>query len=164
MRPLIPLLALFPLIASAQIKPEPVPDLEANLAVSTDIDTRSDFEAPKMQGSLRGMESNLPAVRTAESVAAEVQENQSRLTHLYKVWKMREAEGIDSRLYGLSLTILPSGAVAKVVVKGPTNKDFLKEMEANVSGWSFSPVKDGKPYVANLKNLDFTYRRNRVLE
>ncbi|MDB5048521.1 MAG: hypothetical protein JWO30_1592 [Fibrobacteres bacterium] len=164
MRNLIFIIAFSPLIALSQVKRDIVPNVEDNLAVSTEIETSSDFSAPRMEGSLHGVDGNLPAVRTAESVFEEVQQSQSRLTYLYKTWTIREEDGVGPRTYALKLIIRSSGEVEKVVVKGPTNKEFLKEVEAIVMTWSFSKVKDGKPYVANLKNLDFLFRRNLVLE
>jgi hypothetical protein len=157
-------LAFFPFIAFSQVKKEDVPDVEEHLAVSTEIERTADVEAPRMEGSLHGLESNLPAIRTPESVFEEVRQNQSRLTYLYKSWSIKQEDGVGPRTYGLTLTIRASGEVEKVVVKGPTNKDFIKEVQANIMTWTFSPVKNGKSYVANLKNLDFMFRRNLVLE
>jgi hypothetical protein len=157
-------LACLPVLALSQVAKEAPPAMEENLAVSTEIETSADIEAPRMQGALKGVEENLPSARTPESVFQEVQESQSRLSYLYKTWRMREEDGVGGRTYGLVLTIRASGEVEKVVVKGPTNPDFIKEIQANVMTWNFSKVKAEKPYVANLKNLDFTFRRNRVLE
>ncbi|MDB6036103.1 MAG: hypothetical protein JWM16_6441 [Verrucomicrobiales bacterium] len=164
MRYLFILSAFLPCLAFSQVKKEEVPNLEDHLAVSTDIESSADFTAPRMEGSLHGLEANLPAVRSAESVFEEVQQNQSRLTYLYKTWSIKEEDGVGPRTYGLTLTIGSSGEVEKVTVKGPTNKDFIKEVQANIMSWSFSKVKAGKSYVANLKNLDFMFRKNLVLE
>jgi hypothetical protein len=158
------ILILSPIIAISQVAKEEVSIPDDQMSVSTEIQTSSEFEAPRMQGTIRGVAENLPAARSPESVIEEVQQQQSRLTRLYKVYRVREAEGIPTRFYGLSLTIRSSGEVDKVVVKGPTNEEFIKEIQAIVSTWSFSKVMDGKPYVANLKNLDFTFRRNLILE
>lgn len=164
MRSLLPLMVLFPMIASAQIPKEALPSYDDQLSVSTDIETSTEIEAPRMQGTLQGLAENLPAARTPESVFEEVLQHQSRLTHTYKAWKIREADGVGPRTFGLSLTINSSGDVEKVFVKGPTNTEFLAEVEAIIRTWTFSKVKAGKPYQANLKNLDFLYRRNLVLE
>jgi hypothetical protein len=155
---------LSPFLALAQPAQEAPALPEDQLSVSTEIETSSDFEAPRMQGALKGTVETLPAARTPESVVEEVQLQQSRLTRLYKMYRVREAEGIPTRFYGLTLSIRSSGEVEKVIVKGPTNEEFIKEIQAIVSTWSFSKVMEGKPYVANLKNLDFTFRRNLVLE
>lgn len=150
--------------AQAQIQREPVPDLDSYLQVSHDIDPVEAVKAAPMQGSLQGTEENLPAVRTAESVSQEVQQNQSKLTHLYKSWKIKQAEGVEGRHYGLILTIGASGDVEKVVVQGHANADFIAEVAANVKTWTFSKVKDAKPFTAKLRNLDFLYRKELVLE
>ena len=155
---------LSPILAFSENVREAVPLPEDQLSVSTAIETASDFEAPRMAGAIKGVGENLPATRSPESVVEEVQAQQSRLTRLYKMYRVREAEGIPTRFYGLSLTIRSSGEVEKVIVKGPANAEFIQEIQAIVATWTFSKVMEGKPYVANLKNLDFTFRRNLVLE
>ncbi len=121
-------------------------------------------EAPHMEGTLRGAQDSRPPTRTAESFSLEVKENQSKLSYLYKSWSVRGIDGIGGRHYGLALTISPDGEVLKAVFKGPVNKDFLKEAEAIVKTWSFSRVQAQRPFVANMKNLDFLYRRELVVD
>lgn len=150
--------------APAQIQREPVPDLDSYLQVSHDIDPVEAVKAAPMQGTMQGVEENLPAVRTAESVSQEVQQHQTRLTHLFKSWKIKQAKGVEGRHYGLILTIGASGEVETVVVQGHANADFVAEVAASVKTWSFSKVKDPKPFTAKLRNLDFLYRKELVLE
>ncbi|GEM_PF-4054349 len=116
------------------------------------------------QPALRGIHDGLPKARSPESVFEDVRQNQSRLSYLYKTWKFKQAQGIGGRTYGLVLTINASGDVEKVIVKGPTNKAFIAEIKANVRTWTFSKVEDKHPFVASLRNLDFSYRRELVVE
>lgn len=150
--------------ASAQLKRERVPTREGYLKVSTDIEESAVVREPERTVELRGVADNLPPVRTPESVAAEVRLNQSRLSYLYKIWKFKGINGVGGRRYGLYLTINASGEVEKVEVKGPTNRDFVKEIQANVRTWNFSRVKEKRPHKVNLRNLDFLYRRELNLE
>lgn len=152
------------LALAAQIQREPVPDLEAYLHVEHEIEPAGELTSAPIEGRLQGMEENLPPVRTAESVFEEVRLQQGKLTHQYKTWKIRGEQGVEGRNYGLILTIGPSGDVMKVVVQGHKHPAFLAEVEAQVKTWSFAKVKEAKPYVARLKNLDFLHRKELILE
>ncbi len=120
MRTLIIPLSLFIGAASAQLRREPVPSLESLLDVSTAIDLPPPVEAPRQATALRGVESSLPSVRTSESLATEVRENQALLADLYKSWKAKGAEGLGGRKYSLSLTISAQGEVVKATLAGPS--------------------------------------------
>ena len=159
MRTLIISLLLLIGTASAQVQRESVPSPESMLDVSTAIDLPPPVEAPRQATALRGVESSLPSVRTSESLAAEVKENQAGLTYLYKSWKAKKAEGLGGHRYSLSLAISAQGEVETVILRGPTNKAFIREAEAIIKTWTFSPVKQARPFVANLRNLDVLYRR-----
>jgi hypothetical protein len=115
-----------------------------------------------MEGRLKGVPDNMPPARSQESIRDEVLVNQSRLTHAFKTWRMKD-EGID-RYFGLSLTIGPNGDVQKVALKGIANKVFRAEVEAIIKTWAFSPVREKRSVTANLKNLDFMHRRELVVE
>ena len=164
MRNVILLLSCTVSFAAAQIKREKAPDLERYLTVPTDIKTQADIPVPKLTGTLKGVHENLPSVRTPRSVFNEIQQNQSRLNYLYKTWRFKAADGLGSGKFGLMLTIAPSGDVTKVVVKGPENKAFIKEVEANIRTWGFSKVSEKHPFVANIRNLDFAFRKTIALE
>ena len=152
------------IFGAARAEETPPQDLDSQIAVSHDLPELEAVSAPRMQGALRGVGDSRPEVRTSESIFWEVKENQSKLSYLYKTWSVRGAEGIGGRKYNLSLTISADGEVQKAVFKGPVNKDFLKQAEAIVKTWNFSRVKAARPFVANLKNLDFLYRRELVVE
>ena len=152
------------IIGAARAEDSTPQDLDNQIAVSHDLPELEAVAAPRLQGTLRGAEDSRPATRTAESLAMEVKENQPKLSYLYKSWSVKGAEGIGGRKYNLTLTLSADGEVQKAVFKGPVNKDFLREAEAIVKTWNFSRVKAERPFVANLKNLDFLYRRELVVE
>lgn len=147
----------------AQLPREAPPSLDGYLSsVDTGIESIKDVEAPRMEGNLQGVVDNTAAVRTSESIVDEVHGNQTKLGYLYK--KARISGKDISRYYDLVLTINSNGEVEKVVIKGVTDKEFLFDMEAIVKLWSFSKVKEAKSKTVNLKNLDFMYRRELVME
>lgn len=147
----------------SQVKREKFQGPEAYLDVPIEIASVETFQAPRMEGALRGESTILPPVRTMESVSEEVRESQSRLAYLYKTWKFKKEPGIG-RKFGLAMTITPSGEVQNVVVTGLANKEFAKAVQENIKTWSFSKVKSQNPYVVRLRNLDILYRKSLTLE
>jgi hypothetical protein len=151
---------VFVLNLFAQLPREAPPSLDSYLAVSTEIDSAQMVEAPRMEGSLHGVD-NTPSIRTSSSIMDEVQMNQTRLNYLYKKACI---SGKDiSRFYDLTITISSNGDVEGMVIKGITDKEFLFDMGAVVKTWSFSKVKDLKSKTVNLKHLDFMYRHELVV-
>jgi hypothetical protein len=150
--------------AFAQSTRAPVPGYEAYLQVENTIATPEPVQAPRREVSLKGVQPLLPASRTPESVRDEVRENQARLAYLYKKWSFTSGAAAGSSKFALSLSILPSGQVAEAAVTGPKDKALRDAVRANVLTWTFSPVKDPRPFAAKLRNLDFRYGRTVAAE
>lgn len=143
---------------------EEMPDFNAILAeTNTKIEIPTfQMEAPKDTATLKGT----PAIkenRDAESISETVRKNQSRLTNIYKTYTIKRGISIN-RLYDLSITIDKDGNIIKVNIKGPTNKDFLEEAAQIVKTWQFEKVSNPTPKSVNLRNLDFNYRSELVME
>ena len=150
-------LLLLPACLCAQAVREAPPDLDAYLGVDAGIRTPPPVDAPRMDLGLKGPPDDRPRSRSSASVAEEVRANQAGLGARYKRWRMKGAD--IERLFGVSLTIGPDGAVRKAVVHGISDRGFRAELEAAILSWSFSPVQDGNPMTFKLKNLDFLYRK-----
>ena len=126
-------------------------------------ETAPAFEMPAMKSQIKGVVDDIPQTRTREAMVEELRQNQSKLTQIFKRWKMKEAEGVN-RHFGLSITIDSNGTVTHATVKGVENKDFSKEVEENIKTWNFSRVREKTPKTAAFKNLDFLYKKERLLE
>lgn len=110
-------------------------------------------------GGLKGIDEDLPKTRSQETVIDEVQDNQHKLTNIYKKYAMKDdAEGI-SKIFGMVLTIDNNGDVVKVIVKNIPNKEFAKEVQENVMTWQFSKVKASELKTFSFRNLDFIYHK-----
>lgn len=151
-------------IASISFAGEDIPDFDAILAeTNTKIDLPSfEIEAPKANSELQGLVT-IQKDRTSESIAETVRKNQSRLTNTYKTWTIKKGISIN-RLYDLSLTIDKDGNITKVGIKGPSDKEYIKEISEIVKTWQFEKVSNPTPKMATLRNLDFNYRTELVME
>lgn len=158
----VPALLLLPQIICAQAKMEKPPSFEEYLTAENNIDLPSAVEAPQIELGLKGMRDDRPETRTSASLAEEVRSHQGRLTALYKAWKLKGKDA--ERYFGVAITISPGGDVLKVVATGLADREFKAKVEEAIMLWSFSPVKDKKPMQANLKHLDFLYRKELQLD
>ena len=132
---------------------EPEPEVEIN---------SHKFEIPKAKLKEPDVETLSP-VRTDSIVTQEVLDQLPRLQYLYKKYRYKNPK--LRPFFDLSIEINSRGRVSKAHILNPPNMhpELKRELVKKIKQWSFSPVKEEKPYYRRLRNLNMNRRAELVL-